>query len=251
VVRNAAIYDDFEDEDEYRAEMQSLINSGMAWKLEGSIGRAAMSMIESGACILGEEGHKDYWGNYVPSRYEVEPGTKGSVEYAEEQGYTSIEGIMARRVSAGRRVASTWQVEGSGHWTWHDPETGLFWDIFEDQPGKFDLFVTSDVIGDDEDESDVRLVDTFPSLSLAIAQAEVSSQYSSRTAARRTAVQYPEVTVTLSGEDGNAFGILGRVQRALRNAGVPDEEISQFMEEATAGDYDHLLQTVMRWVDWE
>ena len=63
--------------------MQALIDSGMAWKLEGSTGRAAMDAIEAGVCILGEEGHTDYWGNYVPSRYEVKPGTKGSVEYAE------------------------------------------------------------------------------------------------------------------------------------------------------------------------
>lgn len=63
-------------------ELQDLINSGTAWKLEGSVGRAAMEAIEAGECVLGEEGHKDYWGNYVPSRYEVQPGTKGSVEYA-------------------------------------------------------------------------------------------------------------------------------------------------------------------------
>lgn len=50
--------------------------------LEGSVGRAAMDMIEGGLCILGEEGHRDYWGNYVPSRTEVQPGTKGSIEYA-------------------------------------------------------------------------------------------------------------------------------------------------------------------------
>jgi len=32
--------------------------------------------------VLGPVGHKDYWGNYIPSRDEVVPGTKGSVEYA-------------------------------------------------------------------------------------------------------------------------------------------------------------------------
>lgn len=61
---------------------QHLINSGDAWKLEGHVGRTAMGLIESGLCILGEEGHRDYWGNYVPSRTEVKPGTKGSYEYA-------------------------------------------------------------------------------------------------------------------------------------------------------------------------
>ena len=62
--------------------LQALIDSGDAWRLEGSVGRAAMDAIEQGYCVLGETGHRDYWGNYVPSRYEVEPGTKGSVEYA-------------------------------------------------------------------------------------------------------------------------------------------------------------------------
>ena len=64
-------------------DLQGLIDSGMAWRLEGSVGRAAMAAIEDGACVLGEVGHRDYWGNYVPSRHEVEPGTKGSLEYAE------------------------------------------------------------------------------------------------------------------------------------------------------------------------
>ena len=65
-------------------DLQELIDNGMAWRLEGSVGRAAMDAIENGACILGETGHRDYWGNYIPSRYEVEPGTKGSLEYAQK-----------------------------------------------------------------------------------------------------------------------------------------------------------------------
>ncbi len=52
--------------------------------MEGSIGRSAMDLINSGQCILGEEGHKDYWGNYVPSRTDVKAGTKGSVEFQRE-----------------------------------------------------------------------------------------------------------------------------------------------------------------------
>jgi hypothetical protein len=63
--------------------------------------------------------------------------------------------------------------------------------------------------------------------------------------------RYPEVQVQLSGEDGNAFAILGRTAAALRHAGVPSEEIDAFFAEATSGDYDHLLQTTMAWVHWE
>jgi len=61
-------------------------------------------------------------------------------------------------------------------------------------------------------------------------------------------VKYPEVEVDLVGEDGNAFSILGRVQQAMRRAGVPTGEIDAYFAEATAGDYDHLLVTTMQWV---
>jgi hypothetical protein len=63
------------------AALQRLIDAG-AWSLEGAMGRAMMRAIEDGRCVLGETGARDYWGNYIPSRHEVEPGTKGSIEYA-------------------------------------------------------------------------------------------------------------------------------------------------------------------------
>jgi hypothetical protein len=62
-------------------------------------------------------------------------------------------------------------------------------------------------------------------------------------------IRHPEVPVQLTGEDGNAFMMLGLVQRALREAGVSDEEVSRFHAEATSGDYDVLLATCMRRVD--
>jgi hypothetical protein len=60
--------------------------------------------------------------------------------------------------------------------------------------------------------------------------------------------KFPNVEVQLVGEDGNAFSILGRVSRALRDAGAGEEKVGAYMKEATSGDYDHLLQTTMRWV---
>ncbi|MBW7057862.1 hypothetical protein KY389_14465 [Paracoccus bogoriensis] len=36
---------------------------------------------------------------------------------------------------------------------------------------------------------------------------------------------------------------------AGRPAGLSDEEIAAFMDEAMAGDYDHILQTAMRWFE--
>jgi hypothetical protein len=61
------------------SEMQDMINSGIAWKMEGSIGRKAMSLLECGACMLPEEMHKDYYGNTIPSREMLKEGTKGTL----------------------------------------------------------------------------------------------------------------------------------------------------------------------------
>ena len=61
-------------------------------------------------------------------------------------------------------------------------------------------------------------------------------------------IKHPAVHVGLSGEDGSAYVILGRVTKALRLAGL-DDEIDAFMGEATSGDYDHMLRTVMRTVN--
>jgi hypothetical protein len=69
--------------------------------------------------------------------------------------------------------------------------------------------------------------------------------------------RYPGCHVKLVGEDGNAFFIMGRVGGALRkhlrglgwtNLSI-DGELATFYEQAKSGDYDHLLQTVMAWVD--
>lgn len=61
-------------------------------------------------------------------------------------------------------------------------------------------------------------------------------------------IKYPEVEVQLTGEDGNAFTIMGAVSKALRRAGVDAEEIKKYTEESMSGDYDHLLRTAMSWV---
>jgi hypothetical protein len=78
-----ALYREDATEEEVIAVYQHLIDTGEAWRLEGHVGRTAMEMIKRGYCILGEVSHTDYWGNKVPSRTEVKPGTLGSVEYAE------------------------------------------------------------------------------------------------------------------------------------------------------------------------
>lgn len=64
-------------------------------------------------------------------------------------------------------------------------------------------------------------------------------------------VRFPNATVQLSGEDGNAFAIMGRVSAALRKAGATTADVKEYMDESMSGDYDHLLQTAMRWVEVE
>ena len=62
-------------------QIQRLINTGMAWRLEGSIGRACMRAIEDGRAMFGTEAYRNYYGNFFPSRYDVMAGTKGSFDY--------------------------------------------------------------------------------------------------------------------------------------------------------------------------
>ncbi len=60
---------------------------------------------------------------------------------------------------------------------------------------------------------------------------------------------HPDIEVQLSGEDGNAFAIMGAVRKAMRRGGCTADEMQAFTDEATSGDYDHLLQTAMRYVE--
>lgn len=58
-----------------------------------------------------------------------------------------------------------------------------------------------------------------------------------------------DIEVSLVGEDGNAFAIMGRVVQALKRNGVTQEECDTYYKEATSGDYNHLLQVTLDWVD--
>jgi len=58
-----------------------------------------------------------------------------------------------------------------------------------------------------------------------------------------------DIDVQLTGEDGNAFAILGAVVKGLKQAGASPFDIDTFQQEAMSGDYDHLLQVCMRWVN--
>ena len=60
--------------------------------------------------------------------------------------------------------------------------------------------------------------------------------------------KYPDIKVALVGKDGNAFAIMGAVRQALRRAGVASDEIGEYTEQSTSGDYDNLLRVAMSWV---
>jgi hypothetical protein len=57
--------------------------------------------------------------------------------------------------------------------------------------------------------------------------------------------KFPDIHVPLSGEDGNAFSIIARTSKALREGGAPQDDIEAFREQAMSGDYDNVLRTVM------
>lgn len=62
-------------------------------------------------------------------------------------------------------------------------------------------------------------------------------------------VKFPQVSVQLTGEDGNAFSIIGRVSREMRRAGLR-EQAEQYQRDAVQCEsYDALLQLTMRTVE--
>ena len=63
--------------------------------------------------------------------------------------------------------------------------------------------------------------------------------------------KYPNITVVLTNTDSNAFSILGKIKKAMNKQNVPKEEIEKFMTEAMSSNYNHLLQTCMKWVNVE
>ena len=77
-VRN--IEEGVETEEEFFCSVQRAINAH-SWSLQGSYGRTMMGAINSGHCMLGTKPCLDYWGNRIPSRFEVQEGTKGSRGY--------------------------------------------------------------------------------------------------------------------------------------------------------------------------
>lgn len=58
-----------------------------------------------------------------------------------------------------------------------------------------------------------------------------------------------DITVQLTGTDGNAMSLIGTVRRALRAYGASADELVEFVDDAMSGDYNHVLSTCAEWVE--
>lgn len=63
-----------------------------------------------------------------------------------------------------------------------------------------------------------------------------------------TYIKYPEVTVKLSGGEGNALQIINDMRTVLRIAGVEKTKIEECTNQMTSGSYENLLYTASKWV---
>lgn len=57
--------------------------------------------------------------------------------------------------------------------------------------------------------------------------------------------------VKLVGTDGNAFAVIGACTKAAKRAGWDQGRISTIRSEMLSGDYDHVLQTAMKYFEVE
>lgn len=67
---------------------------------------------------------------------------------------------------------------------------------------------------------------------------------------KRNGEVFDKPGVTLIGESGNAFAVIGKCMTALKEE-TTIEIAKQFQSEAMSGDYDHVLQTATKYCDIE
>lgn len=61
--------------------------------------------------------------------------------------------------------------------------------------------------------------------------------------------KYPDIHVQLTGQDGNAYMIMGLVAKAMREAGLTKAQIDEYTNESMSGDYNHLVATAAAYVE--
>ncbi len=62
---------------------------------------------------------------------------------------------------------------------------------------------------------------------------------------------FPMIKVELIGAEGNAGALLTRCKQAMEDDDMSLKLQTEFVREATRGDYDRLLRTAMAWFDVE
>ena len=82
---------------------------------------------------------------------------------------------------------------------------------------------------------------------IAVQQSEMDSNREEQQMSTSATESKPKLQ--LSGEDGNAFAIMGKASRAAKKAGWPQEKIDEYFAKAKSGDYDNLLQVTMTYFD--
>lgn len=60
----------------------------------------------------------------------------------------------------------------------------------------------------------------------------------------------PDKPIVRGPVDGNAWSVMAAVRRALRDAGLA-EQVPEYIQRATSGDYGNLLRVSLEYVDFE
>lgn len=61
--------------------------------------------------------------------------------------------------------------------------------------------------------------------------------------------KHKQLVLQLTEQDGNAWAIIGRASKLMQDNDIEKSTIQQFTEEATSGDYEHLIKTCVNWFD--
>jgi hypothetical protein len=133
------------DESNEVAMFQKMINDGSVWHMPGSTGRRAMELLRAGLCELGEQRFKDAYGNTVPSKHDVKPGTTGAPLETRNQG-EDIEAASpsgdARMQEAVKLLKTTFGIDPNdvelNQWLSSDTTTPVA-DIIQQIGEKYDL----------------------------------------------------------------------------------------------------------------
>jgi hypothetical protein len=82
---------------------------------------------------------------------------------------------------------------------------------------------------------------------MGVSEVEEKFEYSSEVYMEK--MQKGPAKLDLTTVDGNAYSIMGAVRQAMRKAGYSQQAQKEYQEDSMSGDYDHLLQVAIAWVE--